>query len=90
MKIQKALEFIQHRDGKIFTIRFTKRTTGELREMVCRQGVKKYLAGGKSIDFASHKLIPVYDMQKQAYRSISIEGITEIKVDGTWRKVTFK
>ena len=60
-----ALKFIQARAGKIFAVKFIKRTTGEEREMVCRQGVKAHLAANPSkpgIDFKANDLIPVFDM----------------------------
>ena len=37
---------IPYGDQTIFSVTFIKRTTGELRKMVCRRAVKKYLAGG--------------------------------------------
>lgn len=90
--IHKALEFIKTREGKIFSIKFLKRTTGEERMMVCRQGVTAGLAEEPKhpgLNFSIHELIPVYDMQKADYRSIPIEGIRAIKMDGDWCKVTF-
>lgn len=70
-------------NGKVFSCVFVKRTTGEIREMTARLGVKKYLKGGAlSYDPKTCNLIPVFDMVKGAYRSISIEGIKEIKIEG--------
>lgn len=93
--IQQVLDFIQDTEGKIFSIRFTKRTTNETREMTCRTGVKKYLAKEPKkagISFRAHDLIPVYDMHapdpEKGYRSIPIEGITEIKMHGEWEPVS--
>lgn len=97
-----ALKFIAARAGKIFAVRFTKRTTGEEREMACRQGVKSRLSANPSkpgIDFAKNDLIPVFDVnavtpakgdeesKKGAYRSIPKEGITAIKINGEWYDV---
>ena len=80
-----ALQFISERGGKFFAVRFTKRTTGETREMSCRQGVKSHLSGGEpAYDFRAKGLIPVYDMQAAGYRSIPTEGITAVKIDGEW------
>lgn len=96
-----ALKFIAARAGKIFAVRFTKRTTGEEREMVCRQGVKTHLAVAPSkpgVDFAKNGLLPVFDMlapapkdsdrTQGAYRSIPKEGITAIKINGVWYPVS--
>src|ERR1700733_1793038 len=89
--IYNVLEFIKKTEGKIFSIKFIKRTTGELREMVCRTGVKKHLVENPTrpgLDFVRHDLIPVFDMKVGAYRSIPIEGIREIKIEGVWHTVT--
>lgn len=90
MNIRDVLTFIAERNGKIFSIRFLKRTTGEQRDMACRQGVVSHLVDEPSrpgTDFKKNGLIPVFDMVKQAYRSIPIEGITHIKIDGIWKAV---
>ena len=83
-----ALKFIGERNGKIFCVHFVKRTTGDNRAMLCRQGVKKHLAGGElPYNAKEHGLIPVYDMQKEGYRMIPTEGIFEIEIDKVWHKV---
>lgn len=88
MKVSQVVKFIKETEGKIFSIRFIKRSTGELRAMVCRTGVKKHLKGGESAyDPKEHDLIVVYDMQKNGYRSIPKEGIIEVLIDGVWIKV---
>jgi hypothetical protein len=70
-------------EGHIFTCVFYKRSTGEERVMNCRKGVTKHLAGGPpAYDPAAKKLIWVFDVQKRAYRSIAIEGILSLKMDG--------
>ncbi len=77
---QLVLEF---HENKVFTVVFTKRTTGEERVMNCRKGVTKHLKGGPAAyDPAAHQLLWVFDMQKKAYRSIAIEGITSLKMEG--------
>lgn len=70
-------------DGRIFSVTFTKRTTGEIRHMVCRLGVQKHLKGGeKAFDDAEKGLLTVFDTQKSGYRSIACESISQIKIDG--------
>ena len=92
MKRVDCVKYILGREGKIFTVRFRKRTgKNEIRKMVCRQGVKSHLAENPTkepIDFVANALIPVFDMEKNAYRSIPIEGIIEIKIEGEWVRVT--
>lgn len=93
MKIAEALDFIRNTDGKIFSVKFRKRTTGEVRQMTCRTGVKSRLAENPTkpgIDFKKNDLIAVFDMQADGYRSIPIEGIFEIKMDGEWVPVVHR
>jgi hypothetical protein len=71
-------------DGRIFGVHFVKRTTGEVRHMVCRTGVTKHLKGGdKSYDAAAKKLLTVYDVQKEGYRSIPLDAVIKIEHHGT-------
>ncbi len=66
---------------KIFTVTFVKKD-GTVRVMNARRGVKKGVKGvGMSYDPYSKNLIPVFDMQKDAFRMINAETILEIKAD---------
>jgi len=86
----KAVEILRKlEDGRFFTVCFLKRLedkeTGKrmLRVMNCRQRVKKYLAGGPAAySFREKGLISVFDMQAMGYRSIPIDGLRWIRVDG--------
>ena len=70
-------------DGGTFYVVFKKRTTGEIREMKCRTGVKKYLKGGtKKFDDKEKKLLTVFDLDKLAYRSIPLDQIIRVKIHG--------
>lgn len=83
-----AVSHINSTNGKVFAVRFIKRSTGEVRTMNCRLGVKSHLKGGAPAYSREEKqLVCVFDMVKNAYRSIPIEGITELKVDGEWQSV---
>lgn len=89
MTRDEAVQFIQDSSGKIFSIRFTKRTDGTTRLMNCRTGVVSHLKGGSPAYNAKEKgLMTVFDMSKMGFRSIPIEGITEIKVRGEWNPVS--
>lgn len=67
----------------IFSCRFVKRTTGQERLMVCRLGVTKHLSGGEPTYSPSSKgLLPVWDTQRRAYRSIPLDAIISIKIAG--------
>jgi hypothetical protein len=75
--------------GRIFTVRFYKRTTGEFRVMNCRGRVLKGLTGGElKFDPESKGLITVFDMQKNEYRMINADTIQEVTINGITFKVT--
>lgn len=81
---EEIVELIKNTDGKIFTVTFVKRTTGEIRVMNCRLGVTKHLKGGtQSYDPSEYDLLTVFDMQKKAYRSISLDTIISVKISNT-------
>ena len=77
-------------DGTIFSVDFVKRTTGEIRHMVCRRGVTKHLKGGELGYNAKEKdLLSVFDMQKNGYRMISLDSLITLKCHGAeyvWKK----
>jgi len=63
----KAAELLTATEGKIFSVKFVKRTTGEVREMVARTGVKAHLKGGDAAyKFGEKALLSVYDLQAKA------------------------
>ncbi|RKY30132.1 MAG: hypothetical protein DRP74_07595 [Candidatus Omnitrophota bacterium] len=72
-------EILRKTHGKFFGVKFTKRTTGEARDMVARTGVVKHLKGGKrAYNFDEKNLLPVFDMQKYAYRCIPLDGVDKL------------
>jgi len=75
--------------GKIFGVTYTKRTTGEVRDMVARLGVTKHLTGGElKYSPASKKLLTVFDMQKQNYRMVNLTSIHTLRMHGAEFRVT--
>ena len=83
--------------GKIFSVEFIKRTTGEPRKMVARVGVKKHLKGGTlNYNAAEKNLLTVFDMEKGQYCSIPVDAVYSIKVasqvylNGEWQIDTAK
>jgi len=87
-QMQEKVLGIPHEDGVIFSVTFIKRTTGELRRMNCRRGVKKYLAGGElGYNAKAKALLPVFDLQKGEYRMISCESIQELVFRGETYRV---
>ena len=68
--------------NNIFTATFVKKN-GEVRVMNCRLNVKKHLkGGGLKYDAKARNLLPVFDMQKEAYRMINISTLIELKING--------
>lgn len=72
----------------IFSVTFVKRTTGELRIINCRKGVHKNLTGqGMRYDPSTKNLVTVWDLQKQAYRMVSLDSIQSIRMGGVEYRV---
>lgn len=70
----------------IFSVSFTKKN-GDLREMVCRLGVKKHLQGGRlTYDPESLGYLIVFDMQALEYRTIVLSQLKTL----TFNKVTYE
>lgn len=95
MTREEAVRFIAQTGGRLFAVEFVKRTTGELRVMNCRLDVRKHLTRPHDgppeepgVTVTGAKLIKVFDMVKRGYRSIPVDGITRIKVNGVWHPVT--
>ena len=83
MTSKHAADLILASEGKFLTVEFVKRTSGEIRKMNCRLGVKVHLKGGeKSFDDKTKHLITVYDIGVAGYRSIPIEGIRKVSIGG--------
>lgn len=93
--IQKVLIWMYETDySKIFTVIVKKRTDGSIRTMHCRLNVQKHLKGGEApYNFLEKGLIPVCDLTealkkakgedvKSCYRTIALEGIIELRVEG--------
>jgi hypothetical protein len=79
-----ALQMLERaRDGRIFTVEFIKRTTGELRRMNCRRGVKNGVTGkGMAYDAISRALLPVWDIEKEAFRMINLAELVSLSMGG--------
>ena len=64
-------------------IHIIKRTTGELTNMSARRGVVKNITGeGLKFSPSQKKLIVVFDINKQAYRMVNLEGLTRLNMEG--------
>ncbi len=73
-------EIVAKAGSSIFSATFIKKN-GDERKMLCRLNVIKHLKGGElAYDAKARNLLPVFDMQKEAYRMISI--LIELKIKG--------
>lgn len=73
---------VKESEGKIFTVEFVKKD-GSVRKMNCRLGVSKDVKGvGLKFDPVKKRLLPVYDMQKMAYRMINLNALKTIAISG--------
>lgn len=96
--IERLREFLRSTGGRMMHVSFVKRSTGELREMTCRTGVRKHKVDPESppdpVLVAQDKrcaLLRVFDVnaedpkrpgEKGAYRMIALDGLKSIKAMG--------
>lgn len=93
-KVKTVASIIKAEDGKTVTVTFIKRTkdketgkVGERRVLNGRLGVKKHLKGGVlNYTPSDYNLLTIFDMQKKAYRCISLDSVEEVVASG----VTYK
>lgn len=80
---EKAVKMLNGSKGRFFTIEFVKRTTGELRRMTARLGVKKHLKGGaRAYDPAELGLLIVWESRSATYKSIPTDAIKSLRFAG--------
>mgnify|MGYP006273575019 CR=1 FL=1 len=90
MELERArvYDLLQSLNGKFFTVVFTKRSTGEVRKMRATTNYAKHLKGGTlNYDAKQKSLIPVWDLDKKAFRSIPTDSVTEIHANGNQYQV---
>ena len=81
LSLDEIIQKIKDTKGAFFTVTFVKRTDGTTRTMNARFGVKKYLKGGElPYDPIAKGLLPVFDMQKNAYRMINTDTLIGAKI----------
>ncbi len=80
---RRALEFLWNETGgRIFSATFQKKD-GTMRDMVCRRGVKRHLAGGNlPYDPKPKLLLPVFDMAGRDYRIVNIGTLVSFSIGG--------
>ena len=73
---------IRTSSGRIFFAEFVKKDK-TIRRMTARLGVTKYLTGGElGYDAASKGLLTVFDMDIRQYRTINLNTISMLSIDG--------
>ena len=68
-------------NGRFFSVTFRKKD-GTLRKMIARRGVKKNLQGNPRYNPSDYNLLVVWSVNDEAYRSIHIPSILEVKAAG--------
>ena len=81
-KFKQTLQQIKKANNTIFSVEFIKKD-GSVRTMTARLNVKKGIKGtGMSYDPIEKGLLPVWDMQKNAYRMINLQTVTKLQIKG--------
>jgi hypothetical protein len=71
---------IQANSGKIFTAKFVKKD-GSIRTINARIGVSLGKERGKPTTANYPQYLTVYDMQKQAYRTLNLDTVIELRIN---------
>lgn len=80
---EQAKKLIYDSQGKTFSAITRKRTNQELRQFICRLGVKKGVKGGvKPYEPSDYDLICVFDFKAKGFRMIAIDSLHALKIDG--------
>ena len=68
---------------------FTKRSTGERRVMTCQQQRDNdyHPQPNRPYDPTKYGLLPVFDVIKEGWRSIPLDGVLTLSIDGTLYEV---
>jgi hypothetical protein len=77
------------KSGKIFSVVFTKKD-GSSRKMRARMGVTKHHVHEGRPSTTSHipKYLTVFDLEKEAYRTVNVDTITDFKCGDTLVKTS--
>ena len=78
-------ELLESSKGKFFTVTFTKKD-GSTRVLNGRLGVTKHLKGGKKT-VTQENYLTVFDTQKKAYRTVNVDTVQSVKVNGNEYRV---
>lgn len=75
--------------GRFFNVKFRKKSTGELRSMTCKLGVKYKRKTDRQLNYnpRDRGILPVYDANKREFRSFDINTVESITVNKEVHKV---
>lgn len=68
-------------NGRFFSVTFRKKD-GSLRKMIARRGVKRNIQGNPRYNPADYNLLVVWSVNDEAYRSINLNTVLEVKAAG--------
>lgn len=68
--------------GKFFTATFESKQDGTTRKINGRTGVRKYSKGGINVIQNKEDLVSAFNVHKMGYRSVFLDGVTEIRAGG--------
>jgi hypothetical protein len=89
LKRESVGDFLKSLNGKFFTVEFIKRTSGERRVMRATTNYESLLKGGEAkYNFDEKKLLPVRDLEAQAFRSIALDAVLVIRANGNIYNIT--
>jgi hypothetical protein len=73
--VQKMIEA----NGHFFSVQFVKKN-GEVRDMNCRLGVKKYLKGVGRMH--PPNMVNVFDVKAKGYRYVNLDTVIKAQIEG--------
>ena len=82
-KVQTIKQIIDSSGGKICSVIFIKKSNGKVRHMVFRKGVSKGVSGrGLRYNPSSVGNVVVFDMGSNGFRTIKLNNVMSLKVNG--------
>ena len=77
-----AKKYIYATNGKLFSAVFTKKN-GDIRNMTCRLGVKKYVKGvGRRFKPQNMGYVGVFAIHKDGHRLLNLATLKRLQIDG--------
>ena len=85
---EQMIQKIKATNGQIMSILYrSARSDNHVRRLNCMLNVRKHLVGTGKAAPESAKVVTVYDLTNQNYRSLAFEGIIQATISGTMYEV---